>query len=48
MTMGGGHDQGDRFVACYNNSDVLNLWPREDFNLHPFGVSLKSENTTPG
>ena len=35
-------------VACSNTSDVLNLGPKEDFNLYPFDVKLKFYNTTSG
>ena len=44
----GKHDQVDWAIVCYNTYAVLQFWPSKDFNLHPFGVNLKSNNTTPG
>ena len=44
----GEHDQGCWVVACYNPYYFVCLRPIDDFNLHPFGVNLKSDNTTTG
>ena len=44
----GKHDQVDWVVYCYNLYAVLHLWLSEYFNLHYFGVHLKSNNNTTG